>query len=219
MGRGVLRNIPLPHLQHTNMEVLAPNNSNNHQPLPVCIPMPVICSLPTHQFGRMAVWNVGTGGDLDTAKNPTMITMLPYYLIAKIIATGSVFGALFSIVDGQGFWYSLLAGALGGMFSLLIAIIKISWDAIKKRKASNLSLLRTTTTAHLEQEKISDKRLERLIDEMQEFYSIQLKEKDATIGIAKALSEQKDVIIEQLKDLVVKQAAAISKLERLKLSE
>lgn len=166
------------------------------------IPLPVLLHFHAFWTWSMVVWDTISHRCMDSVsstKASLNMVHVSYFLLAKITALASVIGGLMAVFEGQSVWSSVLTGVVAGATSIIIALVKIVYDAMKRRRADQTTILHLTSEARLEREKIVDARSDRVWDEMQELHATQIKEKD--------------IVIEQLRNLVERQASKITDLQ------
>lgn len=151
--------------------------------------------------------------------------MLPNFqhdiMLAKFVALASAVGGLFSLAlqaaSNSVQWFSLWQTAFSVCGAAATALLALY---VKERIDRKRRVQDAANNAHLtdgrtlvERERLLDDRANALFDDVSKFYAERIKQLEATINISQSLSEQKDAVIGQQRELITQQARAIQQLQ------
>lgn len=139
-------------------------------------------------------------------------------VIAKMVAATALVGGLFSVLIESSTSFgpitqTLLSVLAAGLFSVLLFYLKERSDKKRRAEASLKESSQTDSTSLVAREQLIDGRVNMLINEISEFYSLKDKEKEAINVMYKELGIQKDGMITQQRELISQQAATIVQLQ------
>lgn len=163
--------------------------------------------------GRSSVRGLDRARNVDVLPHKA-ITLMPFSLLIKLIPLAGFSGGVIVFAEG-GDTLGIIKGVLGSAsFIGVISVIRYLIERADKQRAERIATGRTDAQYDLEREKLVDTQTLNLLKEWKDFYDFKDKEKQTIIQLQQATLQQKDSVINDQRDLIVSQTAALEALRK-----